>query len=66
MPALLRMFHIREISPSGWITVKETVYPLSIKKSRCNYEFKVSYRDIVPLNDVETIVPIDNELGYRG
>ena len=58
LPALLRMFHIKEISPSGWITVKKEVYPLSIKKSRCNYEFKISYKDIQPLNDVETIVPM--------
>jgi DNA polymerase elongation subunit (family B) len=58
LPPLLRMFHIKEISPSGWITVNKEVYSKRIKKSRCKYEFDVSYRDIVPLNEKETLVPM--------
>jgi DNA polymerase elongation subunit (family B) len=58
IPPVLRFFHIQKISPSGWIE-------FSLKKTRlidapstsCNYEYRISYEDIVPLNDKETTVP---------
>ena len=58
IPPILRFFHIQKISPSGWIE-------FSLKKTRlidapstsCNYEYRISYEDIVPLNDKETTVP---------
>ena len=58
IPPILRFFHIQKISPSGWIQ-------FSLKKTRlidaptttCTYEYRLSYEDIMPLNDKETTVP---------
>jgi hypothetical protein len=55
---ILRFFHIQKISPSGWIT-------FSTKKARiiekytttCQYEYRLSYEDIIPQNEKETVVP---------
>ena len=58
IPPLLRYFHIKEISPSGWISIpmKKTNIPVS-RKTTCKYEYEISNKDIIPLNDKETIVP---------
>ena len=58
IPPILRFFHIQKISPSGWIT-------FSTKKTRliekytttCQYEYRLSFEDIIPQNEKETIVP---------
>lgn len=60
IPPFLRQFHIRDISPSGWIEV-----PLNMaiereedeKKTTCKHEYVVDYRHINPLNDKELPVP---------
>lgn len=59
IPPLLRLFHIRDISPSGWVALpnKNTTNILS-KKTTCNFEFKINYKFIIPLNDKETRVPL--------
>ena len=60
IPALLRFFHIKEISPSGWISVscKKAVAVSGLdKKTTSDFEFIVNYKHIVPLNDKETRVP---------
>jgi len=60
IPPLLRAFHVKEISPSGWIALpkKKTVEVKGLdKKTICDYEFLISYKDIVPLNDMEKPVP---------
>ena len=58
IPPILRFFHIQKISPSGWVT-------FSTKKTRliekytttCQYEYRLSFEDIIPQNDKETVVP---------
>jgi DNA polymerase elongation subunit (family B) len=60
IPPLLRFFHIKDISPSGWVA-------LPIKKGQdsknydknvnCDYVVNAYYKDIIPLNDKETRVP---------
>jgi DNA polymerase elongation subunit (family B) len=58
IPPILRFFHIQKISPSGWVT-------FSTKKTRliekytttCQYEYRLSFEDIIPLNEKETVVP---------
>jgi len=58
IPPILRFFHIQKISPSGWIQ-------FSTKKTRliekftttCQYEYRLSFEDIIPQNDKETVVP---------
>jgi hypothetical protein len=59
IPPLLRLFHIRDISPSGWIALpkKKTMEITDNKKTTCNYEFIVNYKDIIALNDREIRVP---------
>ena len=58
IPPLLRLFHIREISPSGWIAMTPGTYVLHKKKSTtCDYEFSINYRQIKPIHQKETRVP---------
>jgi DNA polymerase elongation subunit (family B) len=56
IPPLLRYFHIKDISPSGWVQVKGEPID-SNKQTTCHYEFCVSHKDIVPQPDKETLVP---------
>jgi DNA polymerase elongation subunit (family B) len=60
IPPLLRFFHIRDISPSGWVAVpkkKAIENKGDNKKVNCDYDFTTNYKNIVPLNDKETRVP---------
>ena len=60
IPPLLRFFHIREISPSGWIALpnsKTTELTNSNKTTTCTYEFLIHYNNIISLNNKETRVP---------
>ena len=60
IPPLLRFFHIRDISPSGWIAIpkKKIIEKKHEKKMvNCNFEFITNYKNIIPLNDKETRVP---------
>ena len=58
IPPLLRYFHINEISPSGWVSIKISDAKIpEIKSTTCNFEFEVSHKSLLPLNDKETIVP---------
>jgi DNA polymerase elongation subunit (family B) len=60
IPPLLRFFHIRDISPSGWIAIpkKKVIEKLSENKIvNCDYDFTTNYKNIIPLNDKETRVP---------
>jgi len=60
IPPLLRFFHIKDISPSGWIAIpkkKATENKGELKSINCDFEFKTNYKNIIPLNDKETRVP---------
>jgi DNA polymerase elongation subunit (family B) len=60
IPPLLRFFHLREISPSGWVALphKKTREIIgSEKKTTCDYEFVINSKNVIPLNDKETRVP---------
>ena len=58
IPPLLRFFHIRDVSPSGWIAmpIKKTTC-ISSKTTSCDFEFVISYKNIIPLNNKEECVP---------
>lgn len=60
IPPLLRFFHLKEISPSGWISLpksKITSVTGINKTTTCDNEFTINYKNIIPLNDKETRVP---------
>jgi DNA polymerase elongation subunit (family B) len=60
IPPLLRFFHLREISPSGWVALpcnKTTEFKGESKTTTCDYEYTIGYKNIIPLNNKETRVP---------
>ena len=59
IPPLLRFFHIKDISPSGWVALpkKKTIEVRMNKQTSCNYEFIINYQYILPLNEKEARVP---------
>ena len=60
IPPLLRFFHIKDISPSGWVALpkKQTLENKGeLKTTSCDYEFSINYKNIIPLNNLETRVP---------
>ncbi len=60
IPPLLRFFHIREVSPSGWIALphKKTVEITGLNKTTtCDHEFVINYKSVLPLNNKESRVP---------
>jgi DNA polymerase elongation subunit (family B) len=60
IPPLLRFFHIQDISPSGWVALpnkKLTVIDDADKKTTCDFEYEISYKNIIALNQKETRVP---------
>jgi DNA polymerase elongation subunit (family B) len=61
LPPLLRYFHIREISPSGWISFPlksaHRVTVPDLKRTTCDYEFIIQKNDITAMNAKEKMVP---------
>jgi hypothetical protein len=60
IPPLLRFFHIRDISLSGWVALpnkKTRTITDTYKTTTCEYEFSIDYKNIIPLNNKETRVP---------
>jgi DNA polymerase elongation subunit (family B) len=60
IPPLLRFFHIKDMSPSGWVAIpikKVVEYKNENKTVNCDYEFVTNYKNIIPLNDNEKRVP---------
>ena len=57
IPPFLRFFHMRNISPSGWITFKNMPSLSNNKTTNCTYEYHCGYKNIMPLNDKETSIP---------
>jgi DNA polymerase elongation subunit (family B) len=59
IPPLLRFFHIKDISPSGWVALpkKKTIEIKNERKTSCTYEFMIDYKSILALNENETRVP---------
>ena len=60
IPPLLRFFHICDISPSGWIALpnkKCVQIDKNYRRTTCDFECVINYKQIVPLNNMETRVP---------
>jgi len=57
IPPLLRLFHIKEISPSGWISLPKTALVKNAKTTSCDYEYFIDYKYITPQPQKESRVP---------
>lgn len=58
IPPLLRYFHIKDISPSGWVKVKgDPIETQSQKQTTCRHEYCVGHKCVVPQPEKETLVP---------
>ena len=58
IPPLLRYFHVKEISPSGWVCLPlKKANRILNPKTTCKYEFEIKNKDLIPLNNKETRVP---------
>ena len=58
IPPLLRFFHIKNISPSGWINIpKSKLEEHYDKVTKCKFEYTCSYKDIISVNNKELKVP---------
>jgi len=58
LPPLLRFFHIKNISPSGWIELPKLIKQKGKKQTFCHFEHHIEWDDIIPLPEKETAVPI--------
>ena len=57
IPPLLRYFHVNQISPSGWIRLKNCSPNKFENTTSCCYEFNILQENIISLNEKEDIVP---------
>lgn len=57
IPPLLKFFHEKQISPSGWIKMPSNkVRTINNKTTNCSYEYSVNYEDIYEYKEKETLV----------
>ena len=57
IPPLLKFFHEKEITPSGWIKMPSNkVRKIVNKTTHCAYEYCINYEDIIAYKDKETLV----------
>jgi DNA polymerase elongation subunit (family B) len=57
IPPLLRFFHIKMISPSGWVQVCSSQVSRENRFTTCQFEYHITQLELVPLPDKETAVP---------
>jgi DNA polymerase elongation subunit (family B) len=58
IPPLLRYFHIKNISPSGWVNVQyNRAYKPGTKSTTCTYECICTLNQLIPMPEKETCVP---------
>ena len=56
IPPLLRMFHVKEISPTGWVSLAKAKLVKS-ERTTCTYEYNIDYKNIIPQPEKQTPVP---------
>ena len=58
IPPLLKFFHIKELSPTGWIYLPaDDIIEIADDVTTCDYEYEIDYMNIVPLKTKEDPVP---------
>ena len=59
IPPLLRFFHVKNISPSGWIKFEtRRANKVSIKQTTCDFEYTIAKEHIISEPNKETRVPL--------
>ena len=59
IPPLLRLFHIKNIYPSGWITLPEEHTIINYQTiTSCVHEYEINYKEIISCNTREIQVPL--------
>ena len=57
IPPLLKLFHIQQISPSGWVSLPiNKLIIIRDKKTSCYYEYSINYKNIIPIKNIEAPV----------
>ncbi|MDA9216241.1 hypothetical protein N9O88_00260 [bacterium] len=58
IPSLLRLFHEKNIQPSGWIQIPlDKIFKIEDKKTDCEYEYEIDYKYIISNNNKEEVIP---------
>lgn len=58
IPSLLRLFHEKNIQPSGWIQIPlDKIFKIEDKKTDCEYEYEIDYKYIISNNNKEDVIP---------
>lgn len=57
LPPILRLFHVSEISPSGWIKIKN-YQTIKAKETTCDFEYRTDYNNLIPMPEKESGVPL--------
>ena len=58
IPPILRYFHLKNVSPSGWINIMfNRAHKTSPQTTSCTYEYVASHKHIVAIPEKETRVP---------
>lgn len=58
IPPLLRFFHLKNVSPSGWVNIMfNRAHKTSPQTTSCTYEYVSSQKHIAAIPDKETRVP---------
>ena len=60
LPPLLRMFHIKDISPSGWISFyrHQIDHDINTETMRTDYEYWISYKNLKAEREKEDPIPL--------
>ena len=58
LPPLLRFFHIKDISPSGWVSFKERDIDSESSETCCDYEYWIDYDNITSEKKKEDAIPL--------
>ena len=57
IPPLLKLFHIKQISPSGWVSFPmNRLIIIKEKTTHCYYEYVINYENIIPIKNIEAPV----------
>ena len=58
IPPLLKFFHIKKLSPSGWIGLPNTdVIEIADDVTTCDFEYEIDYKKILSLKNKEDPIP---------